>query len=101
MGSSSGIGFVRIFLGFLEERVLKVVVLEGRDCGDGGVDGVEGMVIGLFMIGKVLTACIYEMAELAQGRCSRLLSSHWLIFSSLLHFFSLDKLHINSHETYF
>lgn len=61
MGSSSanvviGIGFVRIFLGFLEERVLKVVVLEGRDCGDGGVDGAEGMVIGLFMI---LTGCIY------------------------------------------
>lgn len=60
MGSSSGIGFVRIFLGFLEERVLKVVVLEGRDCGDGGV---EGMVIGLFMIGRVLTDCIYGMAE--------------------------------------
>lgn len=52
MGSSSvGIGFVRMFLGFLEERVLKDVFLEGRDCGDGGVDG---MVIGLFMIGRVL-----------------------------------------------
>lgn len=62
MGSSSVIvevGFVRIFLGFLEERVLKVVVLEGRDSGDGGVDGAEGMVIGLFMIGRVLSDCIY------------------------------------------
>lgn len=66
MGSSSiivvGIGFVRIFLGFLEERVLKVVVLEGRDCGDGGVDGAEGMVLGVFIIigrDRVLSDGIY------------------------------------------
>lgn len=59
MGSSSGVGFVRMFLGFLEERVLKAVVLEGRDCGDGGVDGAEGMVIALFIAGRLLTDCIY------------------------------------------
>lgn len=72
MGSSSGIGFVRIFLGFLEERVLKDVVLEGRDCGDGGVDGVEAMIVGFFMIDRVLTDCIYGISkELAQWRLLR------------------------------
>lgn len=51
-----GVGFVRMFLGFLEVRVLKAVDLEGRECGDGGVDGAEGMVLGVFMIiGRVLS----------------------------------------------